>query len=90
MNMQFPGIAVYLLCGITSFACTVLLMSRYRKSRVSLLFWSGMAFFAFTATNLLLFLDLVVVEDIDLSLARNCLTLLGVVVLLYGLIHDHT
>lgn len=84
------GVAVYILCGLTSFACTVLLLGRYRKTRVSLLFWSAIAFFAFTVTNLLLFVDMVMVQQFDLGLARNCATLFGVIVLLYGLIRDHT
>ena len=84
------GIAVYILCALTSLACTVLLMGRYQKTRVSLLFWSAVAFLAFTVTNSLLFFDLVVVPDFDLSVIRNVITLSGVIVLLYGLIHDHT
>lgn len=84
------GMTVYILCALTSLACTVLLMGRYQKTRVSLLFWSAVAFLAFTITNVLLFVDLVVVPDMPLGLIRNCITLAGVVVLLYGLIHDHT
>ena len=49
-----------------------------------------MAFLAFTFTNILLFLDNVVFPDIPFLMARNCLTLTGIIVLLYGLIHDHT
>lgn len=84
------GDVVYLLCALTSLGCTALLWGRYRKSRVGLLFWSGMAFLAFTFTNILLFLDNVVFPDIPFLMARNCLTLTGIIVLLYGLIHDHT
>ena len=84
------GIAVYTLCGITSLACTILLLGRFRKTKVSLLFWSAVAFLAFTITNVLLFVDFALVPGFDLSLARSCFTLLGVLVLLYGLIRDHT
>ena len=84
------GVAVYILCALTSLACTVLLMGRYQKTRVSLLFWSAVAFLAFTVTNILLFVDLVLVPDLPLGLIRNTITLTGVIVLLYGLIHDHT
>ena len=84
------GIAVYILCALTSLACTVLLMGRYSKTRVSLLFWSAVAFLAFTLTNVLLFVDMVMVPDLPLGMIRNCITLAGVVVLLYGLIRDHT
>lgn len=81
---------VYMLCGLTSLTCTVLLLGRFRKTRASLLLWSALAFLAFTLTNVLLFVDLALVQEIDLSLARGCATLAGVAVLLYGLIHDHT
>jgi hypothetical protein len=84
------GPLVYALCALTCLACTVLLWSRYRKSQVHLLFWGGLAFLAFTLTNVLLFVDLVLIPDRDLLVLRNALTLAGVGVLLYGLIHDHT
>jgi|1185.fasta_scaffold513862_2 hypothetical protein len=85
------GQVVYVLCGLTSLGCTLLLLNRYRKTRVELLFWSGVAFFCFTATNVLLYVDLVVFPySVDLSLLRNSVTLLGVVVLLYGLIKGST
>lgn len=84
------GSIVYLLCALTCLGCTALLIGRYRKTRVSLLFWSAAAFFAFTITNILLFVDLVVVPDHDFILWRNGFTLAGVIVLLYGLIHNNT
>jgi hypothetical protein len=84
------GQIVYILCALTSFGCTVLLIARYRKARANLLFWSALAFLAFTATNILLFLDLVVLPDVDLALWRNGFTLAGVIILLYGLIHNNT
>ena len=81
---------VYLLCVMTSLACLVLLWRQYRRSRQSLLFWSGLAFLLFAAANSLLFVDLVMVPRHDLSLIRNITTLAGVVVLLYGLIRSDT
>lgn len=83
-------IALYSLCAVTSLSCTVLLLGHYRRTRVTLLFWSALAFLAFTLTNILLFLDLGMIPEVDMSILRNSITLLGVVVLLYGLIHDHT
>jgi drug/metabolite transporter (DMT)-like permease len=78
---------VYLLCAVTSCACTVLLLRGHRRTRVSLLFWSGVAFLAFTVSNLLLVVDLAIMgPDYDLSLWRGLHNLAGVVLLLYGLI----
>ena len=52
------GQIVYILCALTSLGCTWLLIGRYRKSRVDLLFWSAIAFLLLTVTNVLLFIDL--------------------------------
>jgi hypothetical protein len=84
------GKLVYILCALTSFGCTLLLVARYRKTRVDLLFWSAVAFLAFTATNVLLFVDLVVLPEVDLAVWRNGFTFVGVLVLLYGLIRNNT
>ena len=83
--------AVYILCALTSLGCTVLLIGRYRKSRVDLLFWSAVAFLLLTVTNVLLFVDLVLLgKSVDLSIFRNGVTLIAISVLLYGLIRNNT
>ena len=85
------GQAVYILCALTSLGCTLLLIGRYRKTRVDLLFWSAVAFLLLTVTNILLFVDLVILgAGLDLSLYRNGSTLLGLLILLYGLIRNNT
>ena len=85
------GEIVYILCALTCLGCTALLVGRYRKSRVDLLFWSAMAFLLFSVTNILLFIDLGVLgAQTDLILFRNGSTLLGVIVLIYGLIRNNT
>ncbi|HVK59316.1 MAG TPA: DUF5985 family protein [Candidatus Kapabacteria bacterium] len=84
------GQIVYLLCALTCLGCTWLLIARYRKTRVDLLFWSALAFLLFLATNILLYVDLVVLgPQADLVLYRNGSTLVGVMVLLYGLIRNN-
>jgi len=85
------GQAVYILCALTSLGCTLLLIGRYRKTRVDLLFWSAIAFLLLTATNVLLFVDLVILgAGVDLTLIRNGSTLLGTILLLYGLIRNNS
>jgi hypothetical protein len=85
------GQIVYILCALTCLGCTGLLIGRYRKSRVDLLFWSALAFLLFSVTNILLFVDLGIMgPGTDLILYRNGITLLGVIVLLYGLIRNNT
>lgn len=80
---------VYLLCALTSVACTGLLLRGYKRNRLPLLFWSGIAFLAFALANILLFVDLVMVPNYDLALWRQSLTLAGVMLLLYGLIRTN-
>jgi hypothetical protein len=84
------GEAVYMLCALTSFTCTWLLVSHYRKTKVPILFWSALAFLCFTVNNVLLFVDLVLVPQMDLSIARTACALAGVGILLGGLIHQNT
>jgi hypothetical protein len=82
---------VYLLCAATSLMCMALLARRYKQTKVALLFWSSLAFLAFAISNILLFIDLVVVGPAyDLSFWRTIPTLVGVVLMLYGLIRTET
>lgn len=81
--------SVYILCALTSVACAVLLLRGYGRSGMRLLLWSGLCFVALALSNVLLFVDLVLVgKEVDLSLLRTSLALLGVATLLYGLIWD--
>lgn len=82
------SLAVYILCAATSIACAVMLLRSYLKTHTRLLLWSSLCFLGLTANNLLLFLDLVIVPDADLSLWRHLATLSGLALLLYGLIWD--
>jgi hypothetical protein len=79
---------VYILCGLTSVACAILLFRQYRNTRGTLLFWSTWCFACLALTNILLFVDLILLPDIDLSLLRNSLSCAGMIMLLYGLIRQ--
>ncbi|RKH15213.1 hypothetical protein D7V97_00955 [Corallococcus sp. CA053C] len=80
--------AVYLLCALTSVTCAVLLLRAWRRTRMKLLLYSGLCFSIFTVNNVLLFVDLVLIPDQDLSLARTLTSLVASGVLLFGLIWD--
>ena len=82
--------AIYLLCALTSLACTVLLARSWMRRRERLLVWSTICFAALTANNCLLFIDLVLVKDVSLLLWRNLTALLGLSSLLAGLIWETT
>lgn len=81
---------VYALCGLTSIGCVFLLLRQYRRTHGGLLFWSTWCFACLALTNILLFVDLVILPAIDLSVIRSALTLAGMMMLLYGLIRETT
>ncbi len=79
---------VYGLCALTSVLCAVLLIKSYLRTRFRLLFWSSIFFVAMVVSNGLLFLDLVMLPQVDLAIPRAFAALAGVVLFLYGLIMD--
>ena len=80
--------AVYVLCALTSVLCATLLLRGYATGHSRLLFWSGLCFCGLALNNGLLFLDLVIVPNVDLSLLRSITGLLSMSVLLYGLVWE--
>lgn len=80
--------AVYLLCGVTSIACAVLLLRGYIESQSKLLFWSSLCFGGLALNNVLLFVDLVLVPAADLSIVRSILALAAMMTLLFGLVWE--
>lgn len=81
---------VYILCGLTSILCACLLYRQYRSKPSFLLFWSTGCFICFAVTNVLLFIDLIIFPSVDLSTLRGMITLIGMLMLLYGLIRERT
>ena len=79
---------IYLLCVVTCGTCAGLLLRKGQPRRNNLLFWSGTAFVSFTLSNVILFIDLVVVPDMELLIWRNLFTLAGIGLLLFGLIWE--
>lgn len=84
------AIVVYILCAVTSGVCAFLLFRHYKRSGAKLLLWSGIGFVCFALSNTGLFVDLILLPNIDLSLYRNLTTLVGLAILLYGLISETT
>ncbi len=82
------GTVIYALCALTSLLCALLLARGYRRSRVRLLLWSSLCFAGLALNNVLLFIDLRVVPDVDLSVWRSLPALAGLLVLVYGLVWD--
>jgi hypothetical protein len=84
----FPT-AVYILCFLTSAACTWLLGRSYKRSRTPLLLWSSISFMFLALNNLVLVLDLVVLPnpEVDLRLPRVLLALAASCSLLFGFVY---
>jgi len=80
--------AVYILCALTSAICAILLVRSYGRTRIRLLFWSGLCFIALAVNSVLVFVDLVVVPDTDLAVLRGAVALVGLGGLLFALIWD--
>lgn len=78
--------AVYLLCALTSVACAALLWAGYRRNRTRLLLWSAVCFAGLVLNNLLVVVDIVLVPQVDLSMARSLVAVASMVALLHGLI----
>jgi Family of unknown function (DUF5985) len=87
MMLSF-GAVVYFLCFITSALCAYLLVSGFSRRRERLLLWSGLCFCLLALNNLLVFIDIVLLPDIDLAQLRLATLLAAVAVLLYGFIWE--
>jgi hypothetical protein len=78
---------IYGLCALTAFLCAALLLRAYSHNRNRLLLWGGICFVWQTVSNALLVVDkLILPTTVDLSVYRHSITLLSMLLLLYGLI----
>ena len=82
-----PG-AVYGLCLLTSALCAALLVRSWLRSRQPLLLWSAVCFSLLAVNNLLVVLDMVVLAEVNLALARQLTSLSAAGVLIYGFIWE--
>ena len=86
--MSSFGTAVYALCALTSIACAALLLRAWSRSRVRLLLWSGLCFVGLALNNILLFIDLRMLTEVDLSIVRTVPALAGAAILIFGLVWE--
>jgi hypothetical protein len=85
--IDLPAI-VYALCALSSALCCVILWRSYHQVRHRFLFLVGAGFAGLTVHNFLLFVDLVLVDAVDLSLVRSAIGLATMVLLLFVLIWE--
>jgi hypothetical protein len=80
---------VYILGALITLLCAVLLLRAYGAVKQRLLLWSGLCFVGLTVSNVLLFVDLVMLPpDVNLHVARLATAAISMSVLLYGLIWE--
>jgi hypothetical protein len=79
---------VYVLCALTSVLCAGLLLRSYTRNRSKLLLWSTLCFIGLAINNILLFVDLVLVPDVDLRFFRTTSALVALALLTIGLIWE--
>lgn len=85
-----PGL-VYILCAITSLVSGVLLLrSAISRGSGGLLYWSALCFFAMALNNTLLYVNFIVLPNVDLLTAARIATVVGIVLLNIGLIWHAT
>ena len=82
------GGIIYGLCAATGCLCAMLLLKAYNDSKYKLLLWGGLCFAGLTCVNVLLIVDKLVLPKTDLTALRHSMTLMSLLVLLYGLIWD--
>jgi heme/copper-type cytochrome/quinol oxidase subunit 4 len=82
------GTVVYVLCALTSIACAALLLRAWTRSRVRLLLWSGLCFVGLALNNIVLFIDVRVLPQVDLSVVRTIPALIGAAILIFGLVWE--
>src|SRR6186997_2140627 len=75
---------IYLLCAATSVVAAWMLLRYYLVRSTPLLLWSCIGFMGLAANSALVFVDLVLFREIDLSLPRTLAGAAGMMALVYG------
>ena len=86
--MEVFKFLLFLFAALTSFACMALLFRGYARTRLRLLLWSALCFIFLTVTNILLFVDNIILPEIDLRPYRLVAALVGIGCLLYAFIWE--
>ena len=84
-----PGI-VFMLCMLTSLVSGILLRRAAQGASRQLLMWSAIFFFGMAVNNAILFADVLVGPELDLTLAANLVAAVSIFSLLYALIWEGT
>lgn len=80
--------AIYILGSVVVCLCAVMLIRAYMRARRRLLLWSGLCFVGLTISNLLVFIDLVMIPDINLYPIRLWTAAIATLLLVFGLVWE--
>ena len=79
---------VYLLSFATNLVCAILLLRAYQRVLKRLLLWSGLCFAGLALSSAMVFVDLIVVPEVDLFPLRLLVGIAAMALLIYGLIFE--
>lgn len=81
---------IFGLCALMSIVTATLLVRGYRQERSHILLWSSLSFGILAVTNMILFVDLVVLPEVEFhgSLLRNLSGATAATLLVFGLIWE--
>ncbi|MBY0546466.1 MAG: hypothetical protein K2W95_04200 [Candidatus Obscuribacterales bacterium] len=82
------GTVIYALCAIASIVCFGLLFRSAVASKQRLIFWTAFCFFLLSIQNIILFIDLTVISQTDLSIWRTSAGFVGCSGLLFALLWE--
>lgn len=83
---------IFALCALMSVTCTGMLLRGYLRERSHMLLWSSLCFALLALTNIVLFVDVVMLPEIDFngSIWRNLLSATAASLLVLGLVWELT
>jgi hypothetical protein len=79
---------VYILNSLTFAVCSALLGRAYWRVRQRLLLWSALCFAGLALSNLLIFVDVIMLPQTDLYLLRLATAAIAMLLLMFGLIWE--
>ena len=80
--------AVYILCAVTGLACAALLARAYIRTPSRLLLWSSVCFAALALNSIMVVVDLLILPESDMRVARLIVAASGLILLLWALITE--
>jgi hypothetical protein len=82
------GPVTYIVVTLICLASSILLLRGYMRDKMNLLLWSGVCFAGLAVSNLLVFVDLVMLPNANLYLVRLITAAASMALLLFGLIWE--